>query len=131
MVDNGDRVFVEAQVIPIRRRTVILDLAIPLVVAEMNGIRYHSPMKDLTTEDKDGNIGIPDETIPEEAMDSVTPLDLLDSDNYTNKEERDRRYDTCKACDRLFKPTRTCKECGCFMSLKTWLKDATCPLGKW
>lgn len=88
-------------------------------------------MKDLTTEDKDGNIGIPDETIPEEAMDSVTPLDLLDSDNYTNKEERDRRYGICKGCDRLFKPTRTCKECGCFMSLKTWLKDATCPLGKW
>ena len=24
-----------------------------------------------------------------------------------------------------------CKECGCFMNRKTWLKDASCPIGKW
>lgn len=63
--------------------------------------------------------------------DDVTPLDLLSSNNYTTKEIRDERFDICKGCDRLFKPTRTCKECGCFMALKTWLKDAHCPLHKW
>ena len=63
--------------------------------------------------------------------DDVTPMDLLSSDNYTTKDIRDSRLDICKGCDSLFAPTRTCKECGCFMALKTWLKDASCPLGKW
>lgn len=37
----------------------------------------------------------------------------------------------CTDCDRLFEPTFTCKECGCFMKVKTKLKSAKCPLGKW
>lgn len=64
-------------------------------------------------------------------LDKAVPTDLLFSSNYTDKETRDKRYDICKECDRLFKPTRTCKECGCFMGLKTWLKTSECPLGKW
>lgn len=67
----------------------------------------------------------------EKEMDEARPWDLLDSDNYTSEEIRGARYKTCLGCERLFKPTRTCKECGCFMSLKTWLKHAECPLGKW
>lgn len=63
--------------------------------------------------------------------DYTTPFDLLSSDNYTTKEKRNERLDICNGCDRLFKATKTCKECGCFMSLKTWLKDATCPIDKW
>lgn len=63
--------------------------------------------------------------------DDVTPLDLLNNENYTNRQVRSERFDICKECDRLFKPTRTCKECGCFMAMKTWLKGAYCPLGKW
>lgn len=61
----------------------------------------------------------------------VTPFDLLNSKNYTTEDIRNARYETCLGCEKLFKPTRTCKECGCFMVMKTWLKDATCPLGKW
>jgi hypothetical protein len=67
----------------------------------------------------------------EENLDKVVPLDLLFSKNYITKEERDKRYEICKECPKLFKPTRTCIKCGCFMSLKTWLKDAECPIGKW
>jgi len=62
---------------------------------------------------------------------NVTPLDLLNHKNYTTQEIRNERLDICKGCDRLFKPTRTCKECGCFMAAKTWLKESRCPLGKW
>jgi hypothetical protein len=47
------------------------------------------------------------------------------------KEEAARRYDICKQCDRLYKPTMTCKECGCFMKIKTKIKFASCPLRKW
>lgn len=67
----------------------------------------------------------------EEEMDSAKPWDLLDSNNYVTDDIRGGRYKVCLGCEKLFKPTRTCKECGCFMSLKTWLKNAECPLGKW
>lgn len=69
--------------------------------------------------------------ISEEDAHAVTPLDLLSSKNYTDRDARDARLSVCKSCDRLFKPTMSCRECGCFMALKTWLTDATCPLGKW
>jgi len=44
---------------------------------------------------------------------------------------RNKRVDVCDGCERLTPITKTCKECGCFMSMKTWLKDAECPLDKW
>lgn len=44
---------------------------------------------------------------------------------------RDERLNLCMSCEHLFKPTDTCKKCGCFVKAKTWLKDAKCPLNKW
>jgi hypothetical protein len=41
------------------------------------------------------------------------------------------RLNICKACPRLFKPTMQCKECGCFMRIKTRMKSQSCPIGKW
>jgi hypothetical protein len=41
------------------------------------------------------------------------------------------RYAECLRCDRLFRPTRQCKECGCFMPLKVRVKGEKCPMGKW
>jgi hypothetical protein len=40
------------------------------------------------------------------------------------------RMDICNACPELL-PTGNCKKCGCFMSLKTKLPHAFCPLNKW
>jgi len=42
-----------------------------------------------------------------------------------------KRIDICEACPSLFKATKQCKECGCFMNLKTKLTQAVCPIGKW
>jgi len=67
----------------------------------------------------------------QEELDNAKPWDLLNNKNYTTSKIRGERYETCLGCESLFKLTRTCKECGCFMSLKTWLKDAHCPLDKW
>jgi hypothetical protein len=39
------------------------------------------------------------------------------------------RMNACHDCD-AFSGGR-CSECGCFMRLKTWLADATCPRGHW
>ena len=44
---------------------------------------------------------------------------------------RIERMTICRSCDRLRKDLPLCKECGCFMPLKTSLKNAVCPLGKW
>jgi hypothetical protein len=41
------------------------------------------------------------------------------------------RLEICRQCPRLFKPTMQCKECGCFMRIKTRLKSASCPINKW
>jgi hypothetical protein len=43
----------------------------------------------------------------------------------------EERISICNGCDRLIKATKTCKECGCFMTAKTKLPNAECPLGKW
>lgn len=42
-----------------------------------------------------------------------------------------KRIEVCKKCDRFFKPTQQCKECGCFMFIKTKIIKANCPLDKW
>jgi hypothetical protein len=37
----------------------------------------------------------------------------------------------CIACPELIHLTKSCKQCGCFMTAKTKLKTAECPLKKW
>ena len=60
------------------------------------------------------------------------PWDLLsEAAARVPEEDEKKRYDICLDCDRLLPITHQCKECGCFMKLKTKLKVATCPLGKW
>mgnify|MGYP003110145792 FL=1 len=41
------------------------------------------------------------------------------------------RISICRKCEFYFKPTGTCKKCGCFMHLKTRISYTKCPLGKW
>jgi hypothetical protein len=41
------------------------------------------------------------------------------------------RYNVCKSCDRFISLTRLCRECGCFMPLKTKFQETVCPLKKW
>ena len=47
------------------------------------------------------------------------------------EEEIKSRLDTCNDCDRLIKTVNVCKECGCFMNIKTKFLIASCPLNKW
>jgi hypothetical protein len=42
----------------------------------------------------------------------------------------EKRMAICKGCPELL-PTGNCKKCGCFMSSKTKLPHASCPIGKW
>jgi len=65
------------------------------------------------------------------AKNTVTPIDLLNKNNYIENLESKKRMDICLGCEHLIKLTHQCKECGCFMNLKTKLKEARCPIGKW
>lgn len=62
----------------------------------------------------------------------VTPLDLLNPKlEKASDELSDSRFSVCKKCPELIPIVNQCKQCGCFMSLKTTMKIAKCPLGKW
>ena len=62
----------------------------------------------------------------------ATPLDMLNpmtksADDETSAE----RMSICLGCPELIKFTKQCKKCGCFMSAKTKIESAKCPIGKW
>lgn len=56
-------------------------------------------------------------------------LDLIP--NRVSPEIQQERIDICNSCEKLYKPTYTCKACGCFMNVKTWMGGVSCPLKKW
>tara|TARA_B100000902_G_scaffold394131_1_gene449793 strand:+ start:1033 stop:1302 length:270 start_codon:yes stop_codon:yes gene_type:complete len=41
------------------------------------------------------------------------------------------RMSICNGCPEFVTNTSQCKQCGCFMSAKSRLKKASCPIGKW
>ena len=43
----------------------------------------------------------------------------------------EERMAICHLCPFLTHPMLRCQQCGCFMSAKTKLKHAKCPIGKW
>ena len=50
---------------------------------------------------------------------------------FVKNEIRKERLNLCKGCEHYFKPTGTCKKCGCFMRIKTTLAYTECPIGLW
>jgi hypothetical protein len=62
----------------------------------------------------------------------VTPLDMLNpATKYTTEDVAKSRIDICKTCPEFVKASSQCKKCGCFMSMKTKMEMAKCPIGKW
>jgi hypothetical protein len=62
----------------------------------------------------------------------VTPLDFLNPATKRASEElSEERFSICKGCPEFFSLTTQCKKCGCFMSAKTKLESAKCPIGRW
>jgi hypothetical protein len=60
------------------------------------------------------------------------PWDYLSQHTeYCTEEEAENRYSICLSCPELINLTKTCKKCGCFMTVKTKLEKARCPIGKW
>jgi hypothetical protein len=65
-------------------------------------------------------------------MKDVTFFDLFDP----NQERSDRelieyRLKICNSCEWFDKRLAKCRKCGCFMKLKSTLRQAQCPVNKW
>lgn len=62
----------------------------------------------------------------------VTPLDLLNpKTKKTTDDIASSRLAVCLECPELIHMTKQCKKCGCFMTVKTTIEAAQCPLEKW
>lgn len=68
-----------------------------------------------------------------QAGDPARPWDLVNPKiGRVDEETFKYRYENhCLNCPALIQATKTCKECGCFMTKKATLPHASCPLGKW
>jgi hypothetical protein len=67
-----------------------------------------------------------------EKLGDTRPWDLLNlNTEYVEEEKANERLDICKGCPEFISLTKQCKKCGCIMPLKTKLKTASCPIGKW
>lgn len=56
---------------------------------------------------------------------------LIDGSPRTPDELATYRLNICKQCPWFRENSQTCKKCGCFMTLKTQLAKAYCPMGFW
>jgi len=50
---------------------------------------------------------------------------------FVSNEVYEDRMAICKTCVYYFKPTGTCKDCGCFMKIKARLAPMACSQKKW
>jgi len=62
---------------------------------------------------------------------TVSPIKLLNKNNYIDEQIAKNRMQICDICPSLIPIIKQCKECGCIMPLKTKLLQAECPLKKW
>ena len=63
---------------------------------------------------------------------AVKPWDALSPNtDWVNDEIKDSRYSICQQCPEFIHLTTQCKQCGCVMKIKSGIKNATCPIGKW
>ena len=63
---------------------------------------------------------------------TTRPWDVINPNTPKASDETEStRMTLCMNCPELIKATKQCKQCGCFMSLKVRLKNASCPLGHW
>lgn len=62
----------------------------------------------------------------------VRPWDMLNPNaGKVSDEIQQERMAICEQCPFLMKISKTCRKCGCFMTAKTTLSAAFCPIDKW
>lgn len=58
-------------------------------------------------------------------------IDLFDPSKHVHPKIRRQRINICMQCPYLFKPTKNCKVCLCFVREKSKLITEDCPMGYW
>jgi hypothetical protein len=67
-----------------------------------------------------------------EVSDDVKFTDLFDPNQpRSDRELIESRLKICNTCEWFKKSLQKCRKCGCFMQLKTTLKQAKCPIERW
>jgi len=67
-----------------------------------------------------------------ERLGTTRPWDMLNPNaERASDDVAETRMSICNSCPELLRLTKQCKQCGCMMTAKTKLLQATCPLGKW
>lgn len=66
-----------------------------------------------------------------EEAEKIVSESNLENIQKVSKKKRTERFDTCKSCEKFFIPSKICLDCGCFIPIKTWGKNDSCPLNKW
>ncbi len=62
----------------------------------------------------------------------LRPWDIFNKNiKKVSEEEKTKRLSICHQCEHFMKITSQCKKCGCFMSNKSSIPNAECPIGKW
>lgn len=60
------------------------------------------------------------------------PWDLFNKNlGRVEKDIAQERLAICKGCDHYIEATTQCTQCGCIMTAKSKLPNASCPLLKW
>lgn len=52
-------------------------------------------------------------------------------DDVLVETDRSKRLEICSTCPEYVSYVKMCGMCKCFMPLKSWIKGAVCPAGKW
>lgn len=76
---------------------------------------------------------------PKDILNGAIGIGKVITGTGTNtKQEKEDRQAICDKCPELSIrfgesnfPTKICKKCGCFIDVKTRVKNAHCPLQKW
>lgn len=85
-----------------------------------------------TNEEFEENVKALQEALERKREREVRPWDLLNpKEGRVHPDEKARRLAICKGCEFFRESSKTCSKCGCFMSLKTTLSRASCPVHKW
>lgn len=64
--------------------------------------------------------------------DDVRFIDLFDpSQPRSDRELIEHRLSICNQCPWFNKRLAKCRKCGCFMKLKSTLRQAKCPIDRW
>jgi len=50
---------------------------------------------------------------------------------FISEEKREKRLEVCRRCVEYNATLYQCRECGCFLKIKSLLKNQKCPKGKW